>query len=494
MNKHELLSSLILKDIYGILPEKINAIHQDSRKAGPDTLFICIHGHTVDGHDYYDEAINRGASVIVAERKLPIDYNKASIIVVPDTKKALSILASKFYGYPSLNMTLFGITGTNGKTTVSSIIKQLLQKTGHTAALSGTNGLEIENDFFTSKNTTSDALTNQRLLHYAMEKNIDHVVMEVSSQGLSEGRLWGVDFDIVTFTNLTHDHLDYHETMEQYGYVKSLLFSQLGNNMNKPKFAVLNQDDTWSDLYRKVTAAEVITYAIHKEASFQAANIQYYKERTLFTLHSPEGIFHTEMKLLGEFNVYNALAAIASMYAKGIPVATLVGMLKEIEPIRGRMEKITIQAPITMYVDYAHTPDAIEKSISTVLPFKHNKLIYVAGTGGDRDAYKRPFIAEKASSADFVILTINDPRYEDTERVLKEMETGMQHNNYVLIPDRQEAISHAIEISEPGDIIVFAGKGREDYQIIHDKKHPHSDLAIALEQCQHKYRDNTPSF
>lgn len=494
MNTDELLSSLKMKNTYGILPEKINAIHQDSRQVGPGTLFICIQGHTVDGHSYCHEAISRGASIVVAERKLPIDYNNTSLVVVPDSKKALSVLAGKFYGFPSLDMTLFGVTGTNGKTTVTSIIKQMLQKSGHTAALSGTNGLEVGNDFFTSKNTTSDALTNHRLLHYVKEKNIDHVVMEVSSQGLLEGRLWGVDFDIVTFTNLTHDHLDYHETMEQYGYVKSLLFSQLGNNTNKPKFAVLNQDDSWSDLYRKVTAAEVITYAIHEEASFQAANIRYYKDRTSFTLHSPEGKFQAEMRLLGEFNVYNALAAIASMYVKGVDVMSLVELLKEIEPIQGRMEKITIQAPITMYVDYAHTPDAIEKSISTVLPFKQNRLIYVAGTGGDRDVYKRPFIAEKASSADLVVLTINDPRYEDTELILKEMEAGMQHNNYVLIPDRKEAISHAIEISEPGDIIVFAGKGREDYQIIHDKKHPHNDLTIAMEQCQHKYRDNAPSF
>src|SRR5690625_2897979 len=170
-------------------------------------------------------------------------------------------------------MTLFGVTGTNGKTTVTALIKFMLEKSNHTAALSGTNGLEVGNDIFTSENTTSDVLTNQRLLHQVNKKKIDHVVMEVSSQGLSEGRLWGVDFDIVTFTNLTHDHLDYHDTMEQYGYMKSILFSQLGNNMTKPKFAVLNQDETWSRLYSNVTAAEVITYAIYEKADFNAADI-----------------------------------------------------------------------------------------------------------------------------------------------------------------------------------------------------------------------------
>lgn len=494
MNTYDLLSSLRMKETYGTLPEKINAIHHDSRKVEPGSLFVCIHGHTVDGHQYYNDAINEGATVVLAEKKLPIDDNKTSLIVVPDTKKAMSILANTFYGFPSSKMTLFGVTGTNGKTTVTSIIKAMLQKSGYAAALSGTNGFEINNDIYTSENTTSDALTNQHLLHQVLKKDINHVAMEVSSQGLSEGRLWGIDFDIVTFTNLTHDHLDYHETMEQYGYVKSLLFSQLGNNLNKTKFAVLNQDDSWSDLYRNVTAAEVITYAIQNKANFQAENIRYDKDRTYFTLHSPEGIFQTEMNLLGEFNVYNALAAIASLYVKGISVSPMVDMLKEIKPIRGRMEKITVQAPITMYVDYAHTPDAIEKSISTVLPFKQNRLIYVASTGGDRDAYKRPVIAEKASSADIVVLTIKDPRNEDAERILRDMEKGMQHNNYALIPDRKEAIRYAIEISEPGDTLVFAGKGREDYQIINNEKFPHSDLAIALEQCQHKYHDNAPSI
>ncbi|GAB3795176.1 UDP-N-acetylmuramoyl-L-alanyl-D-glutamate--2,6-diaminopimelate ligase [Virgibacillus kimchii] len=494
MNTQDLLSSLRIRRTYGKLPEKINDIQQDSRKVGFGTLFVCIHGYTVDGHNYCSEAVSKGATVIIAERKIPIDFKKASLIIVPDSKKALSILANKFYRYPSTKMNIFGVTGTNGKTTVTSLIKATLEKLGNPAALSGTNGLEIGNECFPSKNTTSDALTNQQLLHQVVKSNIEDVVMEVSSQGLSEGRLWGIDFDIVTFTNLTHDHLDYHETMEQYGYVKSLLFSQLGNAMKKPKFAVLNQDDPWSDFYRNVTSAEVITYAVYAEANFHASNIRYYKDRTYFSLHSPEGVFQAEMRLLGEFNVYNALATIASLYAKGVSVSKLVNILKEIGPIQGRMEKITIQAPVTMYVDYAHTPDAIEKSISTVLPFKQNRLIYVVGTGGNRDAYKRPFIAEKASSADIVILTINDPRNEDTEVILREMEQGMLHHNYALIPDRKEAISHAIEISEPGDIIVFAGKGREDYQIIQDKKQPHSDLAIAMEQCQQKYQDSTPSF
>ncbi|MFA1820491.1 UDP-N-acetylmuramoyl-L-alanyl-D-glutamate--2,6-diaminopimelate ligase [Virgibacillus oceani] len=494
MNTYELLSSIRIKETYGILPEKISAIHQDSRKVSANTLFVCIDGYTVDGHNYCYQAIERGATIVVAEKKLSIDYNKVPLVVVDDTKKALSIIANKFYGFPSTKLILFGVTGTNGKTTVTSLIKSMLQKSGHTAALSGTTGLEVGNDLFTSENTTSDALTNQHLLHHVLEKNIDHVVMEVSSQGLSEGRLWGVDFDIVTFTNLTHDHLDYHGTMEQYGYVKSVLFSQLGNRMTNPKFAILNQDDPWSMLYRNITAAEVITYGIHEQASFNAANIRHYEDRTFFTLHSPEGAFQTEMKLLGEFNIYNVLAAITSLYAKGLSISSLVDMLKEIEPIQGRMEKITIQAPITMYVDYAHTPDAIEKSISTVLPFKKSRLIYMASTGGDRDAYKRPLIAEKASAADIVILTINDPRYEDTELVLKEMEKGMLHNNYVLIADRKEAISYAIEISEPGDVLVFAGKGREDYQIINNEKLPHSDLTIATEQCQHKYHDSASSF
>ncbi|MEC5422176.1 UDP-N-acetylmuramoyl-L-alanyl-D-glutamate--2,6-diaminopimelate ligase [Virgibacillus sp. C22-A2] len=492
MNTYKLLSSLLLKKIYGTLPSEINSIQQDSRKCEDGTLFVCIRGFTVDGHDYYKDAIKNGSTVIVAEEKLDINLENAALIVVNDSAKALAILANEYYNYPSTKMTLFGVTGTNGKTTVTSLMNAMLRKDNQKTALSGTIGFDIDNELVVSDNTTCDSLTNQKLLNQVSNQGVDHVIMEVSSHGLSQGRLWGVDFDVVTFTNLTHDHMDYHASMEEYAYVKGLLFAQLGNNLREPKYAVLNRDDPWSERFNSHTSAEVITYSIYEDSDFKAVDIKYRQESTSFTLLSPEGEFSAEMKLLGEFNVYNALAAIASLFAKRMPIRKLVDMLKDLKPINGRMEKVNIDSPITMYIDYAHTPDAIEKSIFSVMPFKEKRLIFVAGTGGDQDAYKRPLMAEKASLADYVILTVNDPRNESTSSILADMETGMQHERYLLISDRKVAIKKAIELSEPGDILIIAGKGQEEYQIIGNKKVPHSDANVAIEHCQHKYKQLSP--
>ncbi len=487
MKTAELLSSLKIKQIYGTLPAEVTAIHNDSRRAELDSIFICTRGFTVDSHDFFQQAIDNGASVIIAEKKLDVDLDKAALVVVNDTYKATAILANHFYDFPSTKMKLFGVTGTNGKTTVTNLIHSLLQKNGKKSAVSGTIGVELSDEKITSANTTCDALTNQKIIQHALDQGIDHMAMEVSSHGLSQGRLWGVDFDIVVFTNLTHDHLDYHDTMEQYGYAKGLLFSQLGQDMTKTKYAVLNRDDAWFDTYRAATAAEIISYSLRSPADFQAENIRYYPDKTVFTLQSPEGFFTVSMNLLGEFNVYNVLAATASLYAHGVSVEQLVQFIGELPPVDGRMDKVDIDAPISMYIDYAHTPDAIDKAIDSVEPFKKNRLIFMVGTGGDRDEYKRPAMAEKASRADYVILTINDPRFEEEDTILRDMEKGMKHANYALIADRKEAISHAIEKSEPGDILIFAGKGQEDYLIIEDTKHPHSDREIVEEQSLLKY-------
>ncbi|MFC4558894.1 UDP-N-acetylmuramoyl-L-alanyl-D-glutamate--2,6-diaminopimelate ligase [Virgibacillus kekensis] len=487
MDTRLLLSCLKVKKIYGRLPEKINNLEQDSRKVNTGDLFICTPGFTVDGHDFYEEALSNGASIIVSERHLEMDLNSSALIVVNDTKKAMALLANKFYDYPSSKMTAYGVTGTNGKTSVTTLMHAMLRKEGKTAALSGTNGIKINDEMFPSDNTTCDILTNQRELKKAVTSGVENMVMEVSSHGIEQGRLHGIDFDVVTFTNLSHEHLDYHHTMEKYGYTKGLLFAQLGNNLQNAKIVVLNRDDPWYSAYKGMTAYEVISYGIKEDANFFAENILYNEDGTHYTLHSPEGTYQVETSLLGEFNVYNSLAAIASLYADGYSVSELVTILKTVAFVPGRMEKVEINAPATVYLDYAHTPDAIEKSIQSVLPFKKRKIIFVAGTGGDRDKGKRPFMAEKASKADYVILTINDPRYEDTEEILRAMEKGMQHNSYVLIADRREAISHAIELAEPDDIVIVAGKGPEDYQIIGGEKLPHNDIEIIKESSAKKY-------
>lgn len=488
MNSRELFTYFKIKKVYGKIPEQIDEIYHDSRQVKPNSMFICTRGFTTDGHDYYRDAIEKGASIIVAEKPLDLDTDNVTLVIVKDTHKAMAHIANKFYGHPSSELDVIGVTGTNGKTTVTTLIYKVLRQMRETAALSGTIGFEIEGENFPSDNTTCDILTNQKFLSKATRKNVENMVMEVSSHGLCQGRLWGIDFNIVTFTNLSQDHLDYHETMEEYGYVKGLLFAQLGQDLKQSKYLVLNIDDPWFNTYSYWSPYEVISYGINDVADFKAVDIHYADNQTAFTLLSPEGNYHVQTNLLGEFNVYNCLAAIASLFAKGLSVAAIVGNMKEIPPIKGRMEKVDLDVPVSLYIDYAHTADAIEKSIASILPFKEKRIIFLVGTGGDRDPYKRPLMAEKASLADYVVLTVNDPRYENPEKIVRDMEKGMKHNNYAAIPDRQTAIAHAIEVSKPGDILVFAGKGQEDYQIVENKKQPHSDYSVVHSEVLKKFR------
>lgn len=315
------------------------------------------------------------------------------------------------------------------------------------------------------------------------------MVMEVSSHGLALGRLAGVDFDVAVFTNLTHDHLDFHGTMEEYGYAKGLLFSQLGQDLTKNKAAVLNADDPWSKKYESMTPYPIWTYGLKNDAHFRAENCGFNEGFTTFDMITPEGKFPVTMQLLGEFNVYNILAATAVLYSRGYPMEAIIEQIEDLVPIRGRMQKIKTDLPLHIFIDYAHTPDAIEKAIDAAMPFKKpgNKLIFLVGTGGNRDKSKRPAMAEKASRADYVVLTTDDPRFEDYDSITGDLAKGMLHENYACIGDRAEAVRHAIEVAEPGDVIIFAGKGHEDYQIIGNKKYPHSDADIALEAAKLKF-------
>ncbi|WP_138417953.1 UDP-N-acetylmuramoyl-L-alanyl-D-glutamate--2,6-diaminopimelate ligase [Aquibacillus sediminis] len=490
MHTAELISYFKIKTVIGTLPTQVTSIHDDSREVEPGSMFICTKGYTVDGHDFYQEAIQKGASVIVSEKYLEVDQDRTALVIVNDTVKATAHISNLFYQSPSNKLDVIGVTGTNGKTTVTTLIHSLLKTSGKQAALLGTNGLQINDAIYKTSNTTCNMLTNQKLLAEAVDNKIDHMVMEVSSHGLAQGRLWGINFDVVVFTNLSQDHLDYHHSMEQYGYVKGLLFAQLGQDLINDKYIVLNQDDQWFSVYNKWSPFEVISYGIKEEANFKAEAIEYLQDKTKFVLKSPQGTFPVETSLLGEFNIYNILAAMAALFAQGLNVEQMVKDLKTISSIKGRMERLNIDTPVTLYLDYAHTPDAIEKAIHSVLPFKTNKLIFLAGTAGERDRDKRALMAEKASIADYVVLTVQDPRHEDPNQIVKEMEKGMKHEHYACVADRNEAIRHAVQVSEPGDIIIFAGNGHEDYQIIANKKIPHSEFETIKTQCFKKYPIN----
>ncbi|MTD30424.1 UDP-N-acetylmuramoyl-L-alanyl-D-glutamate--2,6-diaminopimelate ligase [Planomicrobium sp. YIM 101495] len=489
MDTKQLLQHIAIKQLIGTLPETIETMTMDSREAKSGALFVCIPGYTVDGHDFAGVAVERGAGVIVAERELALPEHVAQIIVT-DSSRALGQLAAAFYNHPSKEMQMIGVTGTNGKTSVGGIIHALLMELGKKSALSGTIGFNINGNLEASANTTNDALTTQGMIHRAKNEGCSHMSMEVSSHGLVLGRLAGVEFNTAIFTNLTHDHLDFHGTMEEYGHAKGLLFSQLGQNLAEQKQSILNADDPWSERYAQMTPHRVFTYGIEQPADFKASVIEMDGAGTHYTMTCAEGEFHVSMKLLGAFNVANTLAAIAALSAEGIPITDILAALAVIEPIDGRMQKVETDLPISIFIDYAHTPDAIEKAIEAVEPFKTNKVIFLVGTGGNRDKTKRPTMAAKASKADYVVLTTDDPRDEAYDSIVNDLEKGMTHGAYACIGDREEAVRHAVQQAEPGDLLIFAGKGHEDFQIIGNTKYPHSDKDIAIDEAKKKFNLN----
>lgn len=488
MNTKELFSNILIKNQIGVLPSIVKNITTDSRNVEIGTVFVCIKGYTVNGHDYIDNAIQSGATVIVIDEVQQLYDPKVAYVVVSDTAKIIGHLASKWYGFPSKQIQLFGVTGTNGKTTVSGILFQVLRMFNEKVALTGTIGFRLNDTLYDSNNTTSEVLTTQQMIHRAVNEGCNSMMMEVSSHGLVLGRLSGVEFDVAIFTNLTHDHLDFHGTMVEYGHAKSLLFSQLGQDLTQQKYGVVNADDPFSDKLKEATPYTCFTYAIEQHADFRAVNIQLEKQTTTFTMQTPKGDFPITIQLVGMFNVYNALAVTAALYAKGYPLVEVVSFLQKVVPITGRMERLETNSPVSVYIDYAHTPDAIEKAIAAVKPtLQDGKLIFVIGTGGNRDRSKRPIMAEKASVADYVVLTTDDPRFEEYDSILDELKVGMKHNNFACIGDREEAVRHAVAVAEAGDTIIFAGKGHENYQIIGNEKTPHSDGEIALAALAEKF-------
>ncbi|MGG0667219.1 UDP-N-acetylmuramoyl-L-alanyl-D-glutamate--2,6-diaminopimelate ligase [Sporosarcina koreensis] len=484
-----LFSNLPIKKVEGILPDTVTDIAVDSRSVNAGGVFVCIKGFTVDGHAFVSKAINNGARVIVASRPIEVDLDKVAVVYVEDTSRTVSLLAPRFMNYPSKRMKMIGVTGTNGKTSVSNMLHSVLRHAGEKSALTGTIGFNLDGVLFETENTTADVLTTQQMIKQAADAGCSTMTMEVSSHGLVEGRLAGTEFDIAVFTNLSHDHLDFHGTMEHYGHAKGLLFAQLGQDLEQSKFGIVNVDDPWGERMKEMTSFPVLTYGVQNHADFRATDINLTVNNTSFHLESPAGVFDVTMALIGEFNVYNALAVIAALYAKGLDMGVILEGLAVIPPAKGRMEKVETDVPLTIYVDYAHSPDAIEKAIQAVLPYKEeeSKLIFVIGTGGNRDRIKRPIMAEKASIADYVVLTTDDPRDEPYETILTELAAGMRHDQYACIGDREEAVRHAVSVAKEGDIIIFAGKGHEDFQIIGREKLPHSDASIALDEAEKKF-------
>lgn len=468
--------------------EKINIskIEMDHRNINNGDLFVCIRGFSVDGHDFAKLAVENGACAVLADRPLNISV---PTIVVSDTNRALALIATSFYKFPSEKMPLIGITGTNGKTTTSYLIEAIFNENKQKTGLIGTIQMKIGETSYPVKNTTPDALSLQKTFDHMYHERVETVIMEVSSHALELGRVYGCDFDVAVFTNLSQDHLDYHETMEQYLTAKSYLFSQLGNTYtnDRPKFAIVNNDDPYSAYIKKSTAQHILTYGCETKSDVMATHIELSASQTTFDVLTPVGTMSIQSDLIGMFNVYNMLAAITVAISRNISLDVIKKALEKINGIDGRFEQVNIGQQYAVIVDFAHTPDSLENVLETIREFAERKIYVVVGCGGDRDRSKRPKMAEiSLKYADHAIFTSDNPRTEDPADILSDMTDGLSETHFEVIKDRRQAISQAIQYATEKDVVLIAGKGHETYQEINHVKYDFDDRVIAEEAIKQK--------
>lgn len=480
----DLLSPLLQKKVNGDDSIEITGLTADSRQVKPGFLFICLTGYTVDGHSFAAKAVELGAVAVLTQRELEVD---ATLVQVGDTRRAMAILADRFFGSPTRELKLIGVTGTNGKTTTTHLIDKILRDQKKQTGLIGTIHMRIGDVSEEVKNTTPDVIDLQSSFRRMRDIETDYAIIEVSSHALEQGRVRGCNVHTAVFTNLTQDHLDYHKTMENYRFAKSLLFSQLGNGYewDSMKTAVLNADDEASQLFATVTPARVITYGIDQPADVFATDIEITGKGTSFTAHTFAGSIGLQLKMAGKFNVYNALAAIAATLVEGVPLEDIKASLESIPGVNGRFEAVEAGQPFTVLVDYSHTPDSLENALKTVKEFAKGRVVCIVGCGGDRDRSKRPIMAQIATKyADKSVLTSDNPRSEDPQAILDDMLAGLEgvdKSRYTTQVDRREAIFHAIAEALPDDVILIAGKGHETYQIIKDQVLSFDDREVARE-------------
>ncbi|MFC7681554.1 UDP-N-acetylmuramoyl-L-alanyl-D-glutamate--2,6-diaminopimelate ligase [Paenibacillus sp. GCM10028914] len=488
MKLNELTSVLTAVVLVGDGEINVSGLQVDSRQVMTGDLFICLPGHTVDGHDYAREAETKGASALVVNRRLDTDLPQ---VIVKDCRFAMAILADKFYGHPSQRMTIIGVTGTNGKTTTTYLIDKIMSDFGLKTGLIGTIQMKVDGKKLPMSGTTPEALELQKSLSAMVQAGTQLCIMEVSSHALEQGRVKGTDFRTAVFTNLTQDHLDYHNSVEEYQSAKGLFFSRLGNAFAKDskerKYAILNADDKASVPFAKLTAAEVITYGINEKADVRASNITITAQGTSFHVDTFRGSTEISLKMIGKFNVYNTMAAIAAALIEKVPLQDIKKSLESIPGVEGRVEAVDAGQPYAVIVDYAHTPDGLDNVLRTVKEFAQRRILTVFGCGGDRDRTKRPIMGKIAAElSDIVLITSDNPRSENPELILKDIEAGLQEEGvseecYHLIVDRRQAIKKAIEMASPGDVVLIAGKGHETYQLIAGKVYDFDDRIVAKE-------------
>lgn len=463
------------------LPHHILGFSSDSRKIKPGYLFVCVRGESADGHRFIDDAKAKGAVVIACEENVKGDLPK---VIVSDTRHFLSFLSSRFYHEPSKLLKVTGITGTNGKTTTAHYLYEIYRSAGYKSALMGTVGVKKEGEYHTQSLTTPGPEELQKTLWQLVRERYDQVAMEVSSHALVQKRVEHCHFHTAIFTNLTREHLDYHKTMEDYFSAKAHLFTLLDNNLGT---AVINADDPYSKKLRRLISGRVIGFGIKEPADIQAQNIYTLTDGGSYVkAASPWGEFVFILPMPGLHNVYNALAAAAAALADNITPADTICGLEALQYVPGRLERLPSPAGISVYLDYAHTPDGLKNVLMAVSEFPHHRIILVFGCRGRRDIGKRPEMGTIAEQyADLIVLTSDNPADEDPEKISCEISRHMSKKP-VFIADRQSAIYYALSAACCGDIVLITGKGREDYQLIGEYTLPYSDFDTVTSYYQNE--------
>ena len=479
INLKDILWKVAIEAVHGSTDVAIEKMEFDSRKVSENDVFIAIRGTISDGHEFIETAINKGAIAIICDSFPEIIVSGITYIKVNDTNKAMAFMAANYFDNPSQKLKLIGITGTNGKTTIASLLFQLFQKAGFKTGLLSTVKIVVDTNEYKATHTTPDSISINHYLNEMVIAGVEYCFMEVSSHGIHQKRTEGLHFNGGVFTNLSHDHLDYHATFSEYRDVKKSFFDYLP----KTAFALSNIDDKNGSVMLQNTNARKLTYALKTYADYKAQILENQLSGLLLKINDNE----VWVRLIGTFNAYNLLAIYGTAVELGMESLEVLRLLSELESVSGRFQFIISDGKITAIVDYAHTPDALENVLKTIndIRTKNEQLITVVGCGGDRDKTKRPVMAGIAADlSDKIIITSDNPRTENPETIIEEMEAGVAPQNYkktVSIVDRKQAIKTACQLAQANDIILIAGKGHETYQEINGVRHDFDDMKIVKE-------------
>ena len=480
MKLRELIKNLSIIEMNAEAELEISGVSYDSRKTEKGDMFVAIRGFEADGHKFIPKAVENGAAVILCEEKPSCDI---PYVLVSDSRYGLAIVSRDFFGDPASEMTMIGITGTSGKTSSSYLIKHMLEsKLDAKVGLIGTNGNMIGDEFLHTEHTTPESYELHKLFRHMADSGCTHVVMEVSSHSLTLERVAGIHFDVALYTNLSQDHLDFHGTMEEYAAAKRKLFSMCS-------LGCFNLDDAWADFMRDGASCRTMTFSTEKnEADLVAKDIRLTADGVRFASVSGDEISITKLGIPGMFSVYNALGTMSVGLALGLSLADCSDAMSSAKGVKGRLEIVPTGRDFSVVIDYSHKPDALEKVLKTLKPVTRGRLIALFGCGGDRDKLKRPIMGRiAADNADLVVVTSDNPRTEDPDEIIREIVAGMKDKRTPtkVICDRREAIAWAIDNAAPGDVLLLAGKGHEDYQVVGHEKH-HMDEREIVADCLKK--------